>query len=135
MVPLASGFTVLALPIRCWAFEAVGCRANSTATAKAAVHLWLYMTSLHLLVNNATFYEIENQALFACTGPLLSNPAAISRETAIPHLAQLLHWRCDPDHKKSTFRCDGHHKKALFIDLPTDIGATDVEARSECRRA
>src|SRR5215475_109594 len=60
-----------------------------------------------------------------------SNLAAISRETAIFHLAQLLHWRCDPDHKKSAFRCDGHHKKALFIDLPTDIGATDVEARSE----
>jgi hypothetical protein len=53
------------------------------------------------------------------------------KDTAIFHLGPLLHWRCDPDHKKSAFRCDGHHKKALFIDLPTDIGATDAEARSE----
>src|SRR5262245_41712557 len=43
MLPLASGFTELALPIRAWAFEAVGCRANSAATATAAVHLWLYI--------------------------------------------------------------------------------------------
>jgi len=82
-----------------------------------------------LLVNNATFYEIENQALFY-SYPLLSNLVAISHDTATFRLAQLLHWRCDPDHKKSAFRCDGHHKKALFIDLPTDR-ATDVEARSE----
>jgi hypothetical protein len=33
-------------------------------------------------------------------GPLLSNLAAISAETTIFHLAQLLHWKCDPDHKK-----------------------------------
>jgi hypothetical protein len=77
-----------------------------------------------LLVYKTTVYEIENQALLPASWPLLPNLAAISRETTIFHLARLLHWRCDPDHKKSAFRCDGHHKKALFMDLPTDIGAT-----------
>jgi hypothetical protein len=58
--------------------------------------------------------RLKIKLFFVCAGPLLSNLAAISRQTAIFHLAQLLHWRCDTDHKKSAFRCDGHHKKALF---------------------
>src|SRR5215831_10017936 len=65
ILPLASGFTELALPIRLCAFEAVDCRANSTATANTAVHLWLYIMVASFVVKNVTLYPTVNQPVWS----------------------------------------------------------------------
>src|SRR5260370_40518543 len=86
ILPLASGFTELALPIRDWAFEGVGCRANSAATANTAVHLWLYIIVAPLCsCNNVTLLRGYIQ-------PCHHFQHKIAR--ALP-------WRCDHHHKKA----------------------------------
>src|SRR6266436_2990355 len=102
ILPLASGFTELAFPIRDWAFEAVGCRANSAATANTAVHLWLYIIVAPLCsCNNVTLSSRIHSAV---------PPFPIQIVRALP-------WRCDHHHKKALLPpkaviCSG--KLALF---------------------